>query len=114
MNNSSEDQRYRQARRRALLAWLALLLLLGLSALGARFHLGVGNLLLSLGIATVKVAIVGWIFMGLRERQPLLRIVAAVGLFALLVLCTLSLADLWIRHDDVARWQTPIPTNAKS
>ncbi len=107
MNNAFEPQRYRAAVRRALIAWLALLVLLGLSAFGARFHLGVGNLLLSLGIASGKVAIVGWIFMGLRERRPLLRVVAAVGLFALLVLCTLSLADLWVRQDDAARWQQP-------
>ncbi|HEY4083737.1 MAG TPA: cytochrome C oxidase subunit IV family protein [Burkholderiaceae bacterium] len=107
MNDASKQPRYRAAMRRSLMAWVALLVLLGLSAFGARFPLGLGNLLLSLGIATVKVAIVGWVFMGLRERRPLLRIVAAVGLFALLVLCTLSLADLWVRQDDAARWQQP-------
>jgi len=102
----SRDE-FPRIRRRLLLAWLALLALLAASALTARLHLGAGNLLVSLGIAFVKFAIVAAVFMGLRERHLLPRIALVASLLALVVLGLLSGVDLWVRRDEATRWQPP-------
>ena len=104
---SDDGQLFVRARRRALVAWLALLLLLAASASIARLHLGAGNLVASLGIALLKSAIVAWIFMSLREARPLPRMAMAAGAAALLLLGGLSLVDFAVRHDEPARWQSP-------
>lgn len=94
--------------RRLVLAWLALLVLLGLSAASAKLPaLGQGLLVVSLLIAAGKAVIVGWVFMELGQRRPLLRLVAACGLAALLLLGGLSWLDLGMRRDEPSRWQVP-------
>ncbi|WP_431312785.1 cytochrome C oxidase subunit IV family protein [Roseateles agri] len=92
--------------RRLVLAWLALLVLLGLSAASAKLPaLGQGLLVVSLLIAAGKAVIVGWVFMELGQRRPLLRLVAACGLAALMLLGGLSWLDLGLRRDEPSRWQ---------
>jgi len=97
----------RRARRRFLLAWLALLLLLAASALSAHFHLGVGNLIAGVVIAIVKAGIVAWVFMGLREAPGLLRVVAATGVGVLLLLAGLGGVDFGTRRDEATPYQRP-------
>ena len=105
---SIDDRRFAQARGQVLRAWLALLVLLALSATCAHLHLGAANLVVSLAIALVKIAIVGWVFMQMRERRTALpRLVAAASVFALMLLGTLSLADLLVRRDEPSDWQKP-------
>jgi cytochrome c oxidase subunit 4 len=107
MNRPSDPEEargQRRRRRRYLVAWLALLALLVLTVLLAGLHLGRGNLVMSLVIAAAKAAIVGWVFMALSEAPALLRIVAATGLAALLVLSGLSAVDLGTRLDEPAMW----------
>ncbi len=95
------------ARARLLRTWLALLLLLAASAGSAWLPIGPALLPVSVLIALAKAALIGWVFMDLRERQPLLRLAAAVGLLALLLLGTLSLVDLAVRRDEPVPWQEP-------
>jgi cytochrome c oxidase subunit 4 len=104
---STDPRGLRHARRRLAGAWLALLVLLALSALSAHFHLGTGNLIAGVGIAIIKAGIVAWIFMGLREAPALLRLVAAAGLGILLLLAGLSGVDFGTRRDEATPYQRP-------
>jgi cytochrome c oxidase subunit 4 len=109
-NDGAVDEhaaRYARSRRRYVLACGALLALLAASAATGHLHLGIGNLLLGVGIAVLKAAIVACIFMSLREAPALTRLVAAGGLAALFVLGVLSLVDFIPRHDEPAAWQSP-------
>jgi caa(3)-type oxidase subunit IV len=96
-----------RARRRCVRAWIALLLLLAASAASAHFHLGLGNLVAGVGIALVKAAIVGWIFMELDGATGLARTVAGVGVGALMLLGGLSMVDFAPRHDEPTPYQPP-------
>ena len=108
MNAPSDPSRSSaHPRRRLVVAWLALLLLLAASAGTARLHLGIGNLVASLGIAALKTAIVAWVFMELRAAPALFRVVALVGAAALAVMLSLGLVDLLSRRDEPSAWQTP-------
>ena len=93
--------------RLVLRAWLALMLLLAASVASVWLHLGAGLLWTSMLIAIAKAGIVGWIFMELRQRQTLLRLVAASGLVILLLLAGLSLVDMLVRKDEAVPWQRP-------
>jgi len=88
-------------------AWLALLALLLTSLGSAYLRLGTGNAVAGLAIATVKSAIVVWIFMQLRRAPPITRIAAAVGVTTLLVLMGLSAVDYATRRSEPAAWQSP-------
>lgn len=78
-------------------AWLALLLLLALTVLGAYQPLGTGNTVLALAIATAKALIVLAVFMELYESNALTTGFAAAGFFWLGILLWLSLADFVTR-----------------
>ena len=97
----------RHAGRRHLHAWIALVALLGLSAGAAQLHLGAINLWVSLGIALLKIGIVGWVFMGLDAATKMQRIATATGVAAWLLLASLSVVDLMTRHEDPVAWQSP-------
>jgi len=92
---------------RILATWVALLTLLVASAAVSRWHLGIGNLVASLGIALAKGAIVAWIFMGLRDASMSIRIAASIGAALLLVLVALSTLDMTHRADLAAPYQRP-------
>ena len=96
---------------RCLRTWLALMLLLALTAGSAWIYLGGWNSALNLLIAAVKAALVVWIYMELGQRDGLLRIVAAAGLAMLLLLLGLSGADYAARALRRAPWQTPPATS---
>ena len=96
-----------QARTRLLRTWFALLVLLAASAGSAWLPLGRALLPVSVLIALAKAALIGWVFMDLRERQPLLRLAVACGLLALALLGGLSLVDVLTRKDEAVPWQQP-------
>jgi cytochrome c oxidase subunit 4 len=81
----------------ATLTWLALLVLLALTAASSMLDLGWGNLALNLLIAAAKAALVMLIFMQLGRGAALLRLAAGVALFWLAILYTLTFADYFSR-----------------
>lgn len=83
----------RSAVRTYALALLALLTLTITTVLVAEIDLGAFNTVAALVIAAVKVSLVGWFFMHLRKETPLIRLVAASGLFWLVILLGLTFAD---------------------
>lgn len=76
--------------------------LLGLTCGGADLDLGGGNLAPGLGVAALKIALVGWYFMRLNERSALVRTTAVMAVVALGLLFVLSGVDLWTRHASAA------------
>jgi cytochrome c oxidase subunit IV len=83
--------------RRNLLVWAALLALLAATWLIAYVPLGTFNLVLSLMIAAMKVALVAALFMELAHRSALLRLAAVTGLFWLAILFLLTFNDVLSR-----------------
>jgi len=78
--------------------WLALLALLAATYGLAHVPLGAGNLFVGLGIAAVKVLLVGLVFMGLDNSVPLIRLAAVAALLWVGLLFTLTFADVLIRY----------------
>jgi cytochrome c oxidase subunit IV len=76
-----------------LVAWAALLLLLGLSIASAYLEIGGLRPLVQFGIAATQTAIVFIVFMRLRGRPSLKWVFAGAGFFWLLFLYGLSMAD---------------------
>lgn len=77
--------------------YLALLLLLGLTAGVAYLPLGHFNVVLALAIALAKAALIGLYFMELLAARKLVWVFAGAGLFWLGILFTLSLSDYLTR-----------------
>ncbi len=99
------------------LAWAALLALMLASLGSAYLKLGPWNMVAGLVIAAIKAAIVGWLFMRLRESGTLVRLVAGVGLGVWLVLVVLSGVDYETRATTPAPVQRPqqlLPEQAAS
>jgi cytochrome c oxidase subunit 4 len=97
--------------------WLALLALMLASLGSAYLRLGPWNMVSGLAIATIKAALVAWLFMRLREAGPLIRLVAVVGLGVWLILVALSGVDYRTRSKtpaDVQRPQQLLPVRAAS
>lgn len=82
-----------KAARPFLLAYALLLLLLAGTVAGAHVELGAGNIILSLGIAAAKAALIFWFFMHLKEGGALLRLIAVAAVLWLLIMFALSMAD---------------------
>jgi cytochrome c oxidase subunit 4 len=83
----------REAVRAIAIAWLALLILLSLSAGSALLPLGRFNLVVSLVIAAMKALIVMAVFMRLREHRSLNWVLAGAGFLWLAVLLFLGGID---------------------
>jgi cytochrome c oxidase subunit 4 len=83
--------------RRTLPVWAGLVALLAATVAGAYIPLGRFNLVLALGIAVVKAALVVLFFMHLRQPDPLLRLTASAALVFLAFLFTLAFADVLMR-----------------
>jgi cytochrome c oxidase subunit 4 len=90
-----------------VLTWLALLVLLGLSAGSALLPLGWFNTAIGLVIALVKALLVAVVFMRLRRAHALLRIAAITGIVTMALLFILSGADYATRPQLPADWQAP-------
>ena len=97
--------------------WLALLVLMLASLGSAYLKLGAGNMVGGLAIATIKGALVAWLFMRLREAGALIRLVAVVGLGVWFILVALSGVDYETRSRTPAAVQRPqqlLPVQAAS
>jgi cytochrome c oxidase subunit 4 len=77
--------------------WIALLVLLALTAGSAFIPMGRLNLTVNLAIALAKALLVALFFMHLRDGTPMVRITALVGLLWLAMLALLSLPDYLAR-----------------
>jgi len=77
--------------------WLALLLLLALTAASAWVPMGAFNLAVNLAIALGKALLVAFMYMHVRRGTPMIRVFALAGLLWLALLATLSLTDFAVR-----------------
>jgi cytochrome c oxidase subunit 4 len=84
-------------RRAYIVSWLALLALLALTTASAFVPLRGFNVVVNLGIALAKAALVVIVFMHLRRGTPMIRIVALAGVMWLCFLVVLSLTDFAAR-----------------
>lgn len=80
--------------RQYVLAWVALLVLLALTAGSSFLPLGAFNLVANLAIALAKALCVVFVFMHVRRGTPMIRVAAVGGLMWLTLLVALSFADL--------------------
>ena len=101
------DRGIRTLRRPLVLTWLALLVLLSISAGTAWIQLGWVNTAIGLAVATLKTVLVALVFMRLRVTHPLLRLTALAGMTTLALLFILSGADYVTRSEAPAPWQPP-------
>jgi cytochrome c oxidase subunit 4 len=83
--------------RAIVIAWAALLALLGTTVVLAYQPLGRGNLVVALCIAAAKAAIIAAVFMELRERRSLTIAFAAAGVLWFAILLWLSGIDFVTR-----------------
>ena len=77
---------------------VALLLLLAATAVVAQHDFGPLNVVIALGIAGLKAALVMAFFMELRWSRPVVRLAAAAGFFWLAILIGMTLGDVLTRH----------------
>ena len=77
--------------------WLALLLLLALTAGSAFVPMGAFNLAANLAIALGKALLVVFMYMHVRRGTPMIRVFALAGLMWLALLAGLSLTDFAVR-----------------
>jgi caa(3)-type oxidase subunit IV len=92
--------------------WGGLLALLAATTASAYVHLGLGNLVLNLGIAAVKVALIAAFFMHLVRSSTAVRLAASAALFFLFILAFLFFGDWLTRPSNPAPWRAP-PTDSR-
>jgi len=80
-----------------VLVWIALLVLLGLSAVSSLLALGTFNLVSNFAIAALKAALVVIVFMRIRRSERTVHVAAAAGIVWLALLIALSLSDFLAR-----------------
>jgi cytochrome c oxidase subunit 4 len=90
-----------------VLAWIALLALLALTAGCALLRLGWLNTAISLAVALAKALLVAFVFMRLKGAPALLRLAAVGGAVTLVLLFGLALTDYTTRTELKAPWQQP-------
>jgi len=83
--------------RHYVLCWIALLVLLALTAGSSFVPLGRFNLVANLAIALAKALCVVFVFMHVRRGTPMIRVFAVAGLMWLALLVGLSFVDLFAR-----------------
>ena len=79
-------------------AWLALLVLFAASLGSAYLPFGTGNVAINLAIAAVMLAVLATFLMDLRNSVALVRIVAAAGLFWIVIMFALTFSDFLTWH----------------
>jgi cytochrome c oxidase subunit IV len=80
-----------------LMTFGALLLLLGVTVAVAHLHLGMWSPVAAMGIATVKVVLIGLVFMHLQHETPLVRVFSVAGLVWLAILLVIVFSDYLTR-----------------
>jgi cytochrome c oxidase subunit 4 len=78
--------------------WAALLLLLALTVGASFLHVGRFNVVLAIGIAAAKAALISLYFMNLRSSAKLIWLVVAASVLWLAILFTLTAADYETRQ----------------
>ena len=103
------------SRKGYLFVWLALMVLLGLTWGVAELNLGIGNFIVALIIALIKMLLVILFFMHVRYNSKLTWIVAAAGFVWFSIFVTLIMADYmsrgWLRPNNkiISYWQDGTP-----
>jgi len=77
--------------------WVALLVLLAITAGSSAFDLGWGNLIVNLGIAVGKTVLIVLIFMHFIRSEAIVRLAVCVALFWLAILFALTFSDFFSR-----------------
>jgi cytochrome c oxidase subunit 4 len=90
-----------------LRVWVALLALLLLTWGVAEFDLGPFNSIVAIGISVIKMMLVLWFFMHLRNEPALTLVFAAAGLVWFLIMVDLTLSDYLTRGE--VRGRNPVP-----
>lgn len=90
-----------------VLTWIALMVLLAVTAASALLRLGWLNTAISLAVALAKALLVAFVFMRLKRAPALLRLAAVAGAVTLVVLIGLALTDYATRTELKAPWQQP-------
>ncbi|MGD0653794.1 MAG: cytochrome C oxidase subunit IV family protein [Thermoguttaceae bacterium] len=83
----------------------ALLVMTLLTVAAARFDLGSWNLIIALGIATIKAALVVLFFMHLRYDNPFYAVVFITALLFVALFLGLTLLDTTQYQGDIQAWQ---------
>lgn len=90
-----------------VLTWLALLLLLALTAASSYVPMGGWNTALNFVVACAKAALIALVFMELRHAGAILRLAAVAALLWLGLLFGLSATDYATRATAPAPWDRP-------
>jgi len=77
--------------------WVALLVLLAITAGSSAFDLGWGNLIVNLGIAVGKTVLIVLILVHFIRSEALVRLAVCVALFWLAILFALTFSDFFSR-----------------
>jgi len=88
-----------------LAVFLALLVLTVLTVMATWVQLGAANLLIAMGIATLKAVLVALYFMHLRYDHPFNAIVLVTALVFVTLFISLTLYDTLQYQPDVTNWQ---------
>lgn len=91
--------------REILIVWFALIVLVAITVGVSFVPLGVGNAVLSMAIAIVKVCLVAYFYMHWRSANVYVRTVSLVGLFTISLLFMFSTIDYVNRIAPFAPWQ---------
>ncbi|MBS0421392.1 MAG: cytochrome C oxidase subunit IV family protein [Proteobacteria bacterium] len=90
-----------------LAVWLGLMLLLALTTASSYLSLGVGNTIINLVIAFMKIGLIVCFFMHLPRADVAVRLTAAATLLFLFFMGFLIFGDLLTRHPRRAPWTAP-------
>lgn len=90
-----------------VLTWLALMVLLALTAGSSYIPMGPWNTIVNMGISCAKALLIAIFFMHLRHAGALLRIAAVAALVWLALLFGLSGTDYATRSVSPASWSAP-------
>jgi cytochrome c oxidase subunit IV len=106
-HSASEHDNYSHAvPLRVLLGVFAMLLLMtGLTVAATWFNLGSWNLIIAMGIATFKAALVALFFMHLRYDNPFNAIVFIAAIVFMALFIGLTLLDTFQYQPDIQTWQ---------
>ena len=87
----------KRERRRDVLVWVALLVLLAITCGSAFVPMGRLNVVVNFSVAAIKALLVMLVFMHLLKEGPVIRLVAVVGIVWLGILVGLSATDFGVR-----------------
>lgn len=87
----------------------ALMVLTAITVAVSCFDFGAVNLLVALGVATVKATLVALYFMHLRYDNPFYAVLFVIGVAFLCLFLTITMLDTMEYHHDVQQWQQGRP-----